>query len=182
MKILGGTFKGRNIIAPRDARPVSVRVRKSCFDMLGDEVRDKSVLDVFCGSGSLAIEALSRGSGQAILIDSASGSISAAGKNISTLALESRVQIYQKDVFLAIRDFSVAGKQFDVIFMDPPYYQGMLKKALQAIAEYDILANSGYLVGFCYSKDDYPKELGLFSLIVDKKYGQTKVLIYTKHP
>ena len=180
MKISGGKFRGRNITVSGDSRPVALKVRKSCFDILAEEVKGKKILDLFSGTGALSIEALSRGGNHATLIDSSSSSVAAIGKNISALRLEAQADVYQKDVFLAIGDLAFKREQFDIIFIDPPYYQGLLRKVLQAISGYDILANSGYIVGFCYVKDEYLSQTEPFSLIVDRKYGQTRVVIYAK--
>jgi len=180
MRIIGGKFKGRNIEAPKDIRPVSLLVRKACFDILGDEVKDKRVLDLFAGSGSLGIEALSRGSAKAEFVDSSGKSLRAVKKNISFLGIKTQALVYLKDAALAVKDFSTYKKCFDIVFLDPPYGSGSLTKALQALEEYDIVTPSGYVVAFCYWKDEFIRESSKFSIIVNKKYGQTLLLIYRK--
>ncbi len=178
MRILGGKFKGRNIIAPRDIRPVSLRVKKSCFDILRGEIEGKKVLDTFAGSGSLGLEACSHGASECTFIDSEKKCINAIKRNIFSLGIRSKAKVHQRNSFLAINDLFTYKERFDIIFLDPPYYNGLLIKALQALEEYDILARSSYVVGFCYIKDDFIKESNRFSLIVEKKYGQNLLLIY----
>lgn len=180
MKIITGEFKGRNIEVPPDVRPVSMRVKESCFSMLGSEVQAKNILDLFAGSGSLGLEAISRGAAQAVFIDSNFRSLNIVRDNISSLGLDQRAKSYLKKESDAIKAFERAGASFDIVFLDPPYYEGLLIKALQQLEEYDILTPSGYLVGFCSIKDDFLENSKVFSLIVHKKYGKTRLLIYRK--
>jgi len=178
MKILAGELKKRNIVVPRGIRPVSLRVKKSCFDILADEIRGKRVLDLFAGSGSLGIEALSRGAEKAVFLDSNQRSILAIKKNIYSLKIAKKAQVYLRESLAGIKKLAANNVIFDVIFVDPPYYKGLLIKALQALEEYDILATSGYIVAFCYSKDKYLIESNKFEVIFQKNYGQTALLIY----
>ncbi len=180
MRILEGKFKRRNLTVPSGIRPVSSRVRKSCFDILRGEVPGRRVLDLFAGSGSLGLEALSQGAEEALFLDSNSHSVAAIRKNLCSLGINSSEKVFLKDSASGIKDFFTIGRKFDLIFLDPPYYQGFLTKILQLIEEYDIVTDSGYLVVFCSLKDDFIQARRGFSLIVSKKYGQTHLLIYRK--
>ena len=178
MRILAGELKARNITVPLGIRPVSLRVKKSCFDVLADEIRAKSVLDLFSGSGSLGIEALSRGAKKVVFMDSNQSCILAIKENIHGLRIADRAQVYFRESLAGIKKFAANNVIFDLIFLDPPYYKGLLIKTLQALEEYDILATSGYLVAFCYSKDKYLTKSNKFEIIFQRKYGQTVLLIY----
>ena len=180
MRIFGGRFKGRNIIVPSGIRPVSLRVKKSCFDILREEIQDKRILDLFGGSGSLGIESLSQGAKEAIFLDSDRRCVAAIRKNLNSLGLNPQQKVILKDSASGIKDFFTYKESFDIIFLDPPYHSGLLTKALQLLEEYDIVAPSGYVVTFCYSKDDFVQARRGFSLIVEKKYGQTLFLIYRR--
>lgn len=180
MRILGGKFKGRNIAVPSGIRPVSLRLKKSCFDILRDEVEDKRVLDLFGGSGSLGIEALSRGAKDALFLDSDRRCVAVIRSNLSSLGIDSRQKVVLKDSASGIRDFFTYKEKFGLVFLDPPYYSGLLTKTLQLLEEYDIVSPSGYVVAFCYVKGDFVQTRKGFSLIVEKKYGQTLFLIYRR--
>ena len=181
MKIFGGKFKGRNIIVPSGIRPVSLRVKKSCFDILREEIQGKRILDLFGGSGSLGIEALSQGAKEAIFLDSDRHCVAIIRKNLTLLGLSPQQKVILKDSASGIKDFFTYREKFDIIFLDPPYHGGLLTKALQLLDEYDIVAPSGYIVTFCYAKDDFVQTGRRFSLIVEKKYGQTLVKIYRRN-
>ncbi len=161
-------------------RPVAVHLRKSCFDMLRSEIEGKHILDLFAGTGALGLEALSSGAASLICIDKENQAVEAIRANITALKSTSNAQAYLKDAHVAVHDFCVQRRSFDIVFLDPPYYQGMLRKILQALEEYDIVTPSGYVIGFCYHRDEFLKESKRFSLIVEKKYGQTLLLIYRK--
>ena len=180
MKILTGTLKGRTVQCPPHIRPVSSRVRKACFDIIGDYLQGTSVLDLFAGSGALGIESLSWEAGRAVFVDIKRRNIEVVKKNIYPLKLAQKSRLYVKDAFKAIKDFHARGEQFDLIFLDPPYYQGMVRKALQNLEEYDIVTPLGFIVGFSSVKDEYPEQTRNFTLTVRRHYGQTLVLMSKK--
>lgn len=180
MQILAGNLKGRKIETPDQIRPVSQRVKKSCFDILSTEVKGLLVLDLFAGSGSLGIEALSRGAKKTFFIDHNRKNIKLLEKNLVKLGLRPKASFYCQDSFSAIRHFYLRKVFFNLIFLDPPYNQGLLTKSLQQLVSYDILARSGYLAGFCYRKEDYLKHYQGFSLVLERRYGQTIFLLYRK--
>ncbi len=176
-----GKFRRTPLSTPTDIRPTSLRVKKSIFDIFGDEVIDLSVLDLFAGSGGLGIEALSCGAKEAVFIDNQKKCIDKVTDNIRIIGIDNQAQGYTKEAMQAIEGFARLNKQFSLIFIDPPYYAGIAKKALQALDEYDILSPPGYIVVLCSNKEEVLDEYSLFSLIVSKKYGQTRLLIYRKN-
>ncbi|NQT28389.1 MAG: 16S rRNA (guanine(966)-N(2))-methyltransferase RsmD [Candidatus Omnitrophica bacterium] len=180
MRILSGKCKGRNIIVPSGIRPVSLRVKKSCFDILKGEIQGKRILDLFGGSGSLGIEALSQGAREAIFLDSDRRCVAVIRKNLTLLGFNPQQKVILKDSASGINDFFAYKENFDIIFLDPPYHRGLLTKSLQLLEDYDIVTPSGYVVTFCYTKDDFVHARRGFSLIVERKYGQTLFLIYRR--
>ncbi len=180
MKVILGNLKGKSLAVPPGIRPMSNMVKKACFDILKDEVEGKRVLELFSGSGALGIESLSLGAREAVFIDIDRRCVSAIKKNIYSLDLSSKASVFLKDAISAINDFCVYREKFDIIFLDPPYNQGGLINALQSLSEYDILTLSGYIISFCYVKDEYLENSDKLSIILEKKYGQTLLLIYKK--
>jgi 16S rRNA (guanine(966)-N(2))-methyltransferase RsmD len=180
MKVLKGKLKGKNIISPSNIRPLSVRVKKACFDILREEIKGKVILDLFAGSGSIGIEALSSEAKEVIFVDNKRRCRDTIKKNLTLFKLMPKAEVYLKDAFRIIKDFSRQKRIFDLIFLDPPYYKGMVKKSLQILEEYDILASLGYIVCFSYLKDSFNEKCHRYLLILNKKYGQTRLLIYRK--
>lgn len=120
MRIVGGILRGRYIRVPagRDLRPSTDKTREAIFSVLGDDIACPRVADLFCGSGALGLEALSRGADQAVFVDSSKEAIRAVRHNLKELRLQSKTQTKLMDVF-KIRPSLLEG--VTIIFADPPY-------------------------------------------------------------
>jgi 16S rRNA (guanine(966)-N(2))-methyltransferase RsmD len=122
MRVIAGELKGQRLVAPRGrrVRPTSDRVREATFSALGARVEEARVLDLFCGTGALAIEALSRGALSAVLVDR---DPRAALGNVERLGLAGRVELVRSDAgrWLAARSEEADPPRFDLIFVDAPY-------------------------------------------------------------
>jgi 16S rRNA (guanine(966)-N(2))-methyltransferase RsmD len=122
MRVIAGELGGRQLVAPRGwkVRPTSDRAREAIFSVLGDRVAGARVLDLYCGTGALAIEALSRGAAQATLVDR---DTRAALGNVENLGLGERVELVRADVsrWLAAPPEGADAPPFDLVFIDAPY-------------------------------------------------------------
>ena len=122
MRVIAGELKGRPLLAPRGwkVRPTSDRAREAIFSVLGERVEGARVLDLYCGTGALAIEALSRGAAQATLVDR---DTRAAVGNIERLGLAERIELVRADVsrWLENRESGEEKSVFDLVFVDAPY-------------------------------------------------------------
>ena len=121
LRITGGTHRGRLLGTPRgrDTRPTSDKVRQAIFNLLGQDLEGLVVLDVFCGTGALGLEALSRGARHAWMVDRARAALVTAGENVRTLGMEDRVTLVAGD---AERELArLPGGEADLALCDPPY-------------------------------------------------------------
>jgi len=122
MRIIAGELKGQRLVAPKGwkVRPTSDRVREAVFSALGDRVEGARVLDLYCGTGALAIEALSRGAERAVLVDQ---DTRPALGNVQRLGLAERVELVRADVgrWLGQVSSAPAAGKFDLVFVDAPY-------------------------------------------------------------
>lgn len=137
MRVIAGSYRGRPLVAPRGqaTRPTSDRVREALFSIIGP-VDGLRVLDLFAGSGALAIEALSRGAAAATLIDSSAAAIAAIRRNLESLGVEAEAR--RQDAFAFLRNARVQARDYDLIFVDPPYRRasslgGRLAEALEPV-------------------------------------------------
>jgi 16S rRNA (guanine966-N2)-methyltransferase len=136
MRIVGGEFRGRPLVAPasRDIRPSSDRLREALFDILlhryGDHLDGARVLDLFAGTGALGLEALSRGAAYALFVEDDATARGLIRRNIEALGLTGRTRIFRRDA----TQLGMAGTvpPFDLAFVDPPYGRGLGEKALAA--------------------------------------------------
>lgn len=145
MRIIGGRAKGTNLLAPagRNTRPTLGRVRESIFNVLANVgVMDTCVLDVFAGTGAMGLEALSRGAASAVFIDKTTGRI--IRENAKKCHVEDKVSILSRDVNLSLK--SLQGKQFDYIFMDPPYRKGYINEILSMVFDCGLPADNAIIV------------------------------------
>jgi 16S rRNA (guanine966-N2)-methyltransferase len=121
LRVIAGTVGGRRLVAPKgDARPTQDRVKEALFSSLGDLVIDASVLDLYAGSGALAIEALSRGAARAVLVDADRAAIAAIRANLDTAGFTARATVVQRAAD-AYASGGAAGGPFDLVLLDPPY-------------------------------------------------------------
>jgi 16S rRNA (guanine966-N2)-methyltransferase len=172
--VIAGTHGGRELVAPkgRATRPTSDRVREALFSILGD-LHDLRVLDLFAGSGALGIEALSRGAREATLVDSARSAVTAINRNLTALHIEAEVVAQPAARFLeaALRD----GRQYDLVFLDPPYRHASTLGRELTSALTPILAGDARVV----AESDRRSPLGLELVLLDaRRYGDTLIQIY----
>jgi 16S rRNA (guanine966-N2)-methyltransferase len=171
LRITGGELGGRRIQAPKGAklRPTTARVREAVFSILGD-VSGARVLDLFCGTGALAIEALSRGAAEATLVDTHP---TAARRNLEALELAGRAQAVRSDAARFLR--RVESGSYDLVLCDPPY-----KLADRLAADLDPLIRDALAEGgrvMVESSPERPLPLTL-PLITERAYGDTLVRIH----
>ena len=123
MRVIAGEFGGRRLAsaATKGLRPTADRVREALFSILGAEVEDARVLDLYAGTGALALEALSRGAACAVCVERSAAALAALERNVRDLGLEERVTIERVDALAFVRRLRVHSDRFDVVFCDPPY-------------------------------------------------------------
>ena len=177
MRVIAGAHRGRRLQAPRgDAtRPTSDRVREALFSILGD-LEGLEVLDLFAGSGALAIEALSRGAAAATLIDRSAAAIDAIRDNLSALGIEA--EVVRAEAVTWCEQAKRRGREYDLVFLDPPYRHGsQLGGALTAALD-GVLAPGARVV----AESDRRQPLGLgLTLHDERRYGDTLIQIHGTH-
>jgi len=178
MRIISGKYKGRLIKVPKGIRPTQGLVRKALFDILGD-IKGLSFLELFAGSGAVGFEAISLGLAELTLVEDKLDCLLAIKKNIESLKLKA-CSLYPQEAEKAIRGFYKNKKEFDIIFLDPPYYEDLAKKTLKTLSAYDILAPNGFIVVQHFKKDILPENIGKLTIFKQAKYGDTVLSFYKK--
>jgi len=174
MRVIAGSRGGRGLSAPRGraTRPTSDRVREAVFSILGD-ISGLAVLDLYAGSGALAIEALSRDAAAATLVDLAPAAIATIHRNLADLDLEAQVR--RADVRAYLRTASRSAPHYDLVFLDPPYRHPAELGAELSIALAPVLAPGARVV--VESDRRAPLKLDL-PLLDERRYGDTLILIH----
>ena len=132
MRIVGGTFAGRDLMSPNDfrVRPTAEHVRAAMLDKLAGVVKGSRVLDLFAGTGALGLEALSRGAASADFVETRGSSLHALKANIALLRVRSRTRVFKRDALPFAANLREAS--YDIAFVDPPYESRMLDRVIEA--------------------------------------------------
>ncbi|MDD5679774.1 MAG: 16S rRNA (guanine(966)-N(2))-methyltransferase RsmD [Candidatus Omnitrophica bacterium] len=181
MRIIAGKYRSRLIKVPKNAevRPTKDRIREALFNIIIGYVNNAAVLDIFAGSGAFGIESISRGAESAAFIDSEKACIETIEENLKTLGIEgSKVSLIRMDAFKAIDKLCNDGKKFDIILLDPPYYEDMAKKCLIKLGEHDILKPRCIIVVEHHKKDILPTETGNITSYRTVCYGDIRLTFY----
>jgi 16S rRNA (guanine966-N2)-methyltransferase len=179
VRVIGGEFKGRKLSVTRGRliRPTSDRVREAIFDILGPAWTFRRVLDLFAGTGSLGIEALSRGAEEAVFVEQGKGALTVLKENVKALGLQSRSWVLSVPAKKGIAVLGERGEVFDLIFMDPPYGKDVVGKTIEEIVRRGILAATGVIVAEHATRDRIVPPLGL-GLSQQRRYGDTTVSFF----
>ena len=178
MRIISGKYKGRGLKMPKGIRPTQNKVRKAVFDILGD-IQGESFLELFAGSGAVGIEALSQGAKQVVFVENDTHCLRILEDNLSRI-LPANYYLLSMDYSRAIKELTGKKFKFDVIFLDPPYYNELARKTLQMLCACDILSPCGYIVAQHFKKDNLPDAVGDLILFKQNCYGDTVLTFYKK--
>ena len=150
VRVISGEAHGRRISAPRGlvTRPATARVRASIFSRLASrfELEGAHVLDLFAGSGSLGLEALSRGAAHATFVDSSRTATTAIARNLRATGLDSRARVLALEVKRALSELAAAGERFDLVFVDAPYRDDSSAAVLAILADSRLVTLEGWTV------------------------------------
>ena len=180
MRIITGKLRGRKLKSPKnfDIRPTSDRVKEAIFSILNPFMNENSVVaDLFCGTGNLGLEAISRGAKTVYFSDSSRESIALAKENILACGVSDQAIILAGDFKQNLKKI---GEKVDIILLDPPYSSGLLLQSLQAIDELNILNDDGVVLCEHASKENLPESIGGLQFFKIRKYGSVSVTLYQK--
>ena len=178
MRIISGEAKGRTLFAPsgQDTRPTSDKIRGSLFNIIGARVLDARVMDLFGGTGALALEALSRGAQSAVLCDESPKACRVIQENIDSLGQNGRARLLRMKDTQALHALSQKGVCFDLIFLDPPYRMDTAP-VCQMILDQGLLDARGVLV-IEHSREKQPVIAPPLRLVDHRDYGAAGLSFY----
>jgi 16S rRNA (guanine966-N2)-methyltransferase len=185
LRVIAGSAGGRRLVAPAGtaARPTTDRVKESVFGALGDaRIEGAVVLDLYAGSGALAIEALSRGAATAVLVDRELAAIDAVARNLDSTGFATRARVQRGTAEAFLRRPPPAEAPFDLVFLDPPYEQpaAELDAVLAALARPGWLAPAATVVVERGARDaDHLAWPGRWATTWERSYGDTLVTVAT---
>ena len=180
MRIISGKYKKTNLFIPKkiNFRPTSDFIKEAVFSSIQFFIKDSIFLDLFCGSGNIGLEALSRGAKKVFFVDNSSNSIKILKKNLNILNIPvEHYKIIYKDFDRAIKYFHSNNTFFNIIYADPPYNRNFIKIILKLIENYKIMMKDGLLIIEHSKKEIFnmtSKNLELYKML---DYGDKKITI-----
>ncbi len=176
MRVTGGTGRGRLLRTPAGARvrPTSDKVKQALFNILGGAVPGSVFLDLFAGAGGIGIEALSRGAGKVVFVDSARPSLAVIRENVALLGFTERAQVVAAKAESYLKRPS---GPYDIVFLDPPYARE-LKPVLELLATTGLLKPGGIVVAEHFRKRPSPERAGTLMRYREAVYGDTVLAFY----
>lgn len=177
MRVITGIARGRTLqtLQGADVRPTTDRVKEAVFSILQFELEGRRILDLFSGSGQLGIEALSRGAKNAVFIDSNAEAFRITKENVAKCGFEKSSVILNTDSLTYITN-APQSEMFDIVFLDPPYNNGSMERALPAAAQHT--SAGGVIVCETPAGQTLMQEAGNFCISKEYKYGNIKITLY----
>lgn len=180
MRIIAGTGKGKRLktVPGLQVRPTTDRVKESLFQIIGPYFDGGRALDLFAGSGSLGLEALSRGVDRVIFVDRSGASVQTVRENLRATGFENQAEVYRRDARSAIRSFRKQGLVFRYIFLDPPYREPILADIMERLGENGMLEPTGTVVAEHAGNAPLQSSYGNLSRVRSLPFGDTAVDLY----
>jgi len=180
MRVIAGQCKGRKLHPPKGLpiRPTADHLRESVFNILVGQTEGARVLDLFAGTGSLGIEALSRGARSCVFIDKSRQAVDLIRRNLATCRFTDRGTVLQKDILRGLEFLTPGGLEFDLVFADPPYEKGYVKPVLEILNACDSILDDGAIVVEHSRSEVVPEEMTHLWRSSQRRYGKTLVSFY----
>lgn len=181
MRVISGKCRGTHLLAPEgmETRPTTDRIKETLFNMIAFDLPECQFLDLFSGSGAIAIESLSRGATRAVLVDQGEKALKCIRENLEKTRLTGQAEVMNCNVVDAIKRLGSCKEVFDIIFMDPPYALEGVDQILESIEENGLLSEEGYIILERSSKSivNLPQHLVLWK---EKQYRTTTLSFIKK--
>jgi 16S rRNA (guanine(966)-N(2))-methyltransferase RsmD len=161
----------------RSTRPTADRVRQSLFDLLGQRLDGLAVLDLYAGTGALALEAISRGAARAVLVENDARACAAIAHNVDSLHYGHRCRLLRGELPGALQQ--LRGERFDLVFSDPPYALRAAQTTLDALLANALLTPAGRVVLEMDRREPLPSPPPALRVAAERTYGDTRALIFS---
>jgi 16S rRNA (guanine966-N2)-methyltransferase len=178
VRVIAGKAKGRRLVAVpgETTRPITDRVKTALFNILGDTLAEASFLDLFAGTGSVGIEALSRGAAHATFVERDDRALATIRRNLENTQLADAASVVRRDVFRFIAEHY--GQPYDLVHVAPPQYRGLWAKTLEALDGSTAIAEKSLVVVQIFPKEFQPLNLVRLFLSDQRQYGSTMLCFY----
>ena len=181
LRIIGGELKRKKIstLEGSQTRPTSDRVRESLFNILSHRVQDKTVLDLFAGTGALGIESLSRGASSCVFVDSNKKAVQLIKKNIASCNLDQKSRVFLWDIRKNLNCLQSMAPIFDLVFLDPPYNMNLVSAAFTHLHSAACIKNDALIVAEHSVKEPVYGPHAVFQVLDQRTYGKTSLSFFS---
>ncbi len=183
MNVIAGSAKGRALIAPEgmDTRPITAKIKAALFSSWQLILPGCAFLDLFSGSGSMGIEARSRGAESVVFVEQSPKAIAVIQTNIRNCRFDTGCEVCQDDVFHRIDVLKTQGRTFDIIYLDPPFtVDSIFHPVMEALSDAALLAEDGIIVIRTLKEKEMPDAVGVLEKVRLKSYGISSLHTYRK--
>ncbi len=181
LRIISGLARGRklNMVPGNTSRPITDRVKEALFNIIGEDIPGCNFLDLFGGTGSVGIEALSRGASFVRFVDSNKSAIKTIENNLELTSLDGKAEVLQLDAFDMLA--RAPDRIFDYVFIAPPQYKSLWEKAIGSLDKIpEWVSDDGWVIVQIDPKENEDLALKNFSEFDNRKYGNTLILFYER--
>jgi len=180
LRVISGTAKGHKLKTLKgiSTRPTSDRVKESLFNIISGMIPGAGVLDIYAGTGSIGIEALSRGADFAVFVDKSNECSRIIRENLVNTKLIDKASVITGDIFITLNKISKNNKKFDIIFLDPPYKKNLVVETLKCIEKNAIIKPEGIIIAEHSFDDGIQEEIGGYKRYRCQKYGITAISFF----
>ena len=184
MRVISGSARGKklNSLEGLETRPTLDRVKEALFNIIQFDLKEAVILDLFSGSGALAIEALSRGAKNAVLCDKSQKAIQIINENLINTRLKDKANVINKDYTITLNKLKKENIKFDIVFLDPPYKTDFAFKSLEFIIENNLLNENGLIIIETNDKNKIEelKNYKDINVVDTRKYGSVLIIFIRK--
>lgn len=183
MRVIAGYARGKRLKAPSGlhTRPITDMIKEALFNVWGPDIFKAKVLDLFAGSGSVGIEALSRGAAQTVFVDNDKNAIKTIGENLKNCGFENGYELYHNDVFRALDILARSRRCFDYIYVDPPFTNDhIFDQVMIVLGKAELLDHEGILVIRTRRQRELENSFGKLTKYREKNYGESTLHYYRR--
>ena len=181
IRVISGSARGRRLeqVSGSGTRPISDRAKEALFNIIGHDVVDSTMLDLFAGTGSVGVEALSRGASRVVFLDTNRKAVRTIRNNLQLTGFGNKCEIFQKDALTYLDDEPQEG--FDFVYVAPPQYQGLWWETLLRVDKSAEWLNvNGWIIAQIHPSEFSEKTLRRLALIDRRRYGNTMLCFFAK--
>lgn len=183
MRVVAGTAKGRQLKGPKipGTRPVMDRVKTALFDILAPQIRNTRFLDLFAGTGSIGIEALSRGAARATFVELSPEILKLVRENLAITRLTSNAETVRADAFKFLESAHAAGTRYDIVYVAPPQYEGLAARAVACLDTAPLTEPGGTVIVQIHPRERSDLDaltLRRLHTVDERRYGSTLLIFY----